>query len=103
MPVMLAHATELAILAVCAVVALFAEVAVTACTAFDAKSAQGAGVSGWRGVRKVKLFPSPPPLVRTPICSQRAAPVKGFGPNSPLALSCTVNKPLVTGTADKMM
>ena len=52
--------------------------------------AYGVAVIGWRGMRLVN---APPPLVRTPISSQRPVPVK-FAPKS----SATVNKPLLTLT-----
>jgi hypothetical protein len=51
------------------------------------------GISACRGLRATKL---PPPLVRTPICSQRAGPVNMFAPKS----SVTVKSPFVTGTPE---
>jgi len=53
-----------------------------------AKIAYGVGKSGCRGVSVLK---APGPLVRTPISSQRLAPLNTF-PKSRV----TVNRPLVT-------
>jgi hypothetical protein len=50
-------------------------------------------VRGCRGVSTVK---SPRPLLRTPISSQRSAPVNTPAPG----LRVTVNKPLLTATGE---
>src|SRR5437879_5677222 len=95
MPVMLLQATEFAELAELAAVA---NDAVTALLALRANAACGVAVRSWRGLRTVKLFRSTLLFVRTSTSSQRAWPLKAVGPNSPALLSCTVKRPLLTGT-----
>jgi len=60
-----------------------AKAALLAFMAFIANTDCGAGVKDWRGSRKIQGFIALLLLVRTPICNQRAWPLKASGPNSP--------------------
>src|ERR1035441_492914 len=67
---------------------LVAKVAMAAEPALKAKIACGVAVISWRGARMVK---TPPPLVRTAICSQWVEPLKTLEPKSIVVM----NKPLL--------